>query len=149
MFKLLIILLIVALSQSQEMFTNPILDGDNSADPCILRVGFFYYLTLSENGAKDLTIFKSPILTSFNEAEKIIAYSAPEGYGDLWASEMHNIDGQLFIYFTMSSVFTGNDHRMYAIQANDPNNPMAGWSSEIRYLILIDSKYLSKVFILD
>jgi GH43 family beta-xylosidase len=131
MYKSILVLLgAIALTSAQLTFTNPILDR-NSADPAILRLGDFYYLTLSENTERDLTIFKSPILTSFREAESKIAYSAPAGYSNLWASEMHLIDGELYIYFTMDG--NGKDHRMYVIKADNPNDPFGNWSDAIRY----------------
>ena len=59
--------------QQQQTFTNPILDR-NSADPAVLKVGDYYYLTLSDEGEKVLSIYKSPILTDFRNAERVTAY---------------------------------------------------------------------------
>jgi len=126
----LLCFMLVGLVRSQLTFTNPILDR-NSADPSILRVGDSYYLTLSENTETELTIFKSPVLTSFRNAEKKIAYIAPPGYSELWASEMHLVDGELYIYFTMRD---GNDHRMYVIKAENASDPMGNWGEAIRLL---------------
>lgn len=132
MFKILILSIIsLHLVSSQETFSNPILDR-NSADPTILRFGDYYYLTLSENTEHDLTVYKSPVLTSFRDAESVVIYSTPLGYSDLWASEMHIVDGELYVYFTMTG--GGKDHRMYVIKADDPTNPMGSWSRDaIRY----------------
>jgi len=119
----------LACSQTNLTFTNPIFDR-NSADPSVLRLGDSYYLTLSENRETELTIFKSPILTSFRNAETKVAYTTPEGYTDLWASEMHEVDGGLYIYFTMRT--QDKDHRMYVIKADNASNPMGNWSDAIR-----------------
>lgn len=76
--------ILISLTKAQDLqFTNPIFDG-NSADPAVLRLGDSYYLTLSENRETELTIFKSPILTNFRNAERKIAYRTPEGFSDLW-----------------------------------------------------------------
>jgi len=128
----LLFCMLISCTYSQQLnFTNPILDR-NSADPSVLRLGNSYYLTLSENTETELTIFKSPILTSFRNAERKIAYRTPPGFSDLWASEMHLVDGGLYIYFTMRS----NDlaHRMYVIQAENASDPMGNWSEAIRLL---------------
>jgi len=117
-------------TQGQLQFSNPIFDR-NSADPAVLKLGSSYYLTLSENRETELTIFKSPILTSFREAERKIAFVAPEGYANVWASEMHLVNGELYIYFCMDG--GGKDHRMYAIKADDPSDPMGNWSDAIKY----------------
>lgn len=110
-------------------FTNPIFDR-NSADPCILKVGDHYYLTLSENEERELTIFKSPIMTNFRNATTKVAHSTMPDHKDLWASEMHEVDGQLYIYFTKRN--ENNEHRMYVIQAEDPTDPMGNWGEPIQ-----------------
>ena len=112
-------------AQSQLQFSNPILDQD-SPDPAILHLNGFYYLTQSTNGAREITIYKSPILTSFREAEARVAFIAPDGFQSIWASEMHEINGELYIYFTMDG--EGRSHFMYVIKADDPNEPMGTWS---------------------
>jgi len=124
--------MLISSTRSQQLnFTNPILDR-NSADPCILHLEDSYYLTLSENIETELTIFKSPILTSFRNAESKIAFRTPPGYSDLWASEIHLVDGELYIYFAMRNV--DSRHRMYVIKAENASNPMGNWSEAIRLL---------------
>ncbi|CAG7837407.1 unnamed protein product [Allacma fusca] len=122
---------LVGFSTQQRTFTNPILDG-NSADPSVMKVGNYYYLTLSEERETELTIFKSPTLTNFRNAEKTVAYRTKDGQSNLWASEMHEVNGDLYIYFCMDG--NGKDHRMYAIKADDPTNPMGTWSDAIRLM---------------
>ncbi|CAG7821622.1 unnamed protein product [Allacma fusca] len=122
---------LVGFSAQQRTFSNPILDG-NSADPAVLKVGNYYYLTLSEERETELTVFKSPTLTNFRNAEKSVAYRTKNGQSNLWASEMHEINGDLYIYFCMDG--NGKDHRMYAIKADDPTNPMGTWSDAIRLM---------------
>ena len=68
----------VKLSTQQETLTNPILDR-NSADPAVLKVGDYYYLTLSDEGERVLSIYKSPILTDFRNAERVTAYRTKDG----------------------------------------------------------------------
>ncbi|CAG7824204.1 unnamed protein product [Allacma fusca] len=110
-----------------KMFTNPILDG-NSADPAVIRLGEYYYMTLSEAGTTELTIYKSKILTDFRNAEKIVVYTTKNGQSNLWAPEMHLIDGHLYIYFCMDG--NGKLHRNYVIQAIS-DDPFGEWSEEI------------------
>lgn len=128
LFSIFLLGLFIKTTHQQSTFKNPIFDG-NSADPAVICIGNFYYLTLSENRETELTIFKSPNLTNFRNVEKKIAYKVPTNFTDLWASEMHLVNGELYIYFTMSE--TGIGHRMYAIQAEDPNNPMGNWGQPI------------------
>lgn len=127
----LVLVAIFCVTNGQLMFRNPILDR-NSADPAIIRIGNFYYLTLSENVETELTIYKSPILTDFRNAPSVVAYRTPPGYSDLWASEMHLVDGQLYLHFTMRT--TNVEWRMYVMKARDPNDPMAGWEEPMRMI---------------
>jgi hypothetical protein len=46
---------------------------------------------------------------------------------------LKEIDGELYIYFAMNVVGVG--HRPWALKANDPKDPMAGWSAPILYVI--------------
>ncbi|CAG7827235.1 unnamed protein product [Allacma fusca] len=124
--------LLWASANAQSTFQNPIFDG-NSADPSVMRLGNFYYLTLSTNSETEITIFKSPTLTSFREAEKSIAFKAPTGFRDIWASEMHEVNGDLYIYFCMASN-DGSGIHMYVIKADDPLEPMGSWSSHFKAL---------------
>ena len=43
---------------------------------------------------------------------------------------MHMVNGDLYIYFCMN--YYGEDHRMYAVKADDPTNPMGTWSDAVR-----------------
>jgi len=131
-FVLIVATCLFGSSYSQgSTFTNPILDR-NSADPAVLKVGDYYYLTLSENRETELTIFKSRNLTSFRDVESTVAYRTKVDQSNLWASEMHEVNGDLYIYFCMDG--GGKDHRMYAIKAEDPKNPMGNWSDAIRLM---------------
>ena len=77
-FVAFVILACVKFSAQQQTFTNPILDR-NSADPAVLKVGNYYYLTLSDEGETVLSIYKSPVLTDFRNAERVTAYRTKEG----------------------------------------------------------------------
>lgn len=115
--------------QVQETYVNPVIDA-LSADPAAIFIGGFYYFVTSTNTERELTILKSRWLTDFREAERSIAYSAPAEHSNVWAAEMHMIRGELYTYFTQDKI--GESHRNYVIKANDPNNPMDGWSAPIR-----------------
>jgi len=130
-FAILLALLGSVAVQSQEMFTNPILDG-NSADPAVIFINGFYYLTLSTDAEHSITIYKSARLTNFRDAETKVIYRAPQEYYDVWASELHLVDGELYLYFTQR---TANEiHKMFAIKADDPNDPLRGWGESVKMM---------------
>ncbi|ODM95234.1 Extracellular exo-alpha-(1-_5)-L-arabinofuranosidase [Orchesella cincta] len=114
----------------QKFYTNPILDHA-AADPCVIKHNGFYYMVYTQGDRID--ILKSPILSSFRNAERKEAYRAPANRCALWAPEIHVIQGELFIYFTMDDCVADANHRMYVIKA-DSNDPMGNWGSEVRLL---------------
>ncbi|ODM95222.1 Extracellular exo-alpha-(1-_5)-L-arabinofuranosidase [Orchesella cincta] len=113
----------------ERFYTNPILDHI-APDPNILKYNGFYYMvyTLQDR----IEILKSPILSNFRNAERKEVFHVYNGRNcACWAPELHNIRGELFIYFTMDDCVADANHRMYVIKA-DSNDPMGIWSSPVR-----------------
>lgn len=80
-------------------FTNPIVDA--GADPWMFRYEDYYYLTYTNN--QDITLFRSKSLTDWTDADSKLVFSPPPGMNystDLWAPEIHNIDGKWYVIFT-------------------------------------------------
>lgn len=113
----------------ENYFRNPILD-ELAADPSVIKLNGWYYMVFTQGNKID--ILKSPILSNFRNAERSTIYVTPPFRHNLWAPELHLIRGGLYIYFTMDDGVADENHRMYVIQALDPNNPLGRWSSEIR-----------------
>jgi GH43 family beta-xylosidase len=107
----------------QATFANPILQS--GADPWIIyKNGYYYYCGSSGGG---LAIRKSKTLAGFITAEQKIVWSPPQGTSyskELWAPELHNINGLWYIYFAADS---GNNrsHRMHVI-SNPSADPLQG-----------------------
>lgn len=114
-------------------YRNPIFPGV-SADPAVYfdSGSSHYFLTLS-TPARSITSFKSRYLTNFGPevAEEKLIFQAPEGYKDVWASELHQVDGGLYLYFAMSN---GSAHSMYVQKAVDPTNPHGDWEEHIKLM---------------
>ena len=55
---------------------------------------------------------------------------------DIWASELHLINNELYIYFTYRSCDNPpeKDHYMYVMKADNSSDPMGNWSAPIRLL---------------
>ncbi|PRP88272.1 glycoside hydrolase family 43 protein [Planoprotostelium fungivorum] len=108
-------------------FRNPILP-DKMADPWMLQVGDWYYLTATTGG--DISLWRSRDLTNFYGAERRSIW-APDRAGsnlkDLWAPEIHFIDGRLYCYFAADTDTQLNDHKMYVL-VNNGSDPFGDWS---------------------
>ena len=88
---------------ANSAYTNPILTG-NGADPWVIKHEDYYYMTFTL--ATNITIYRSKILTDWNNAEERMVFNAtpntPYAYS-LWAPELHHIGDRWQIIFTANS----------------------------------------------
>jgi len=82
--------------------------------------GFYYYAHGEDAiGSTSIYVHKSPTLQDVVSAPAVRVWQSPPGteYStQVWAPELHHLDGKWYVYFTASS---GNwiDHRMYVLEA--------------------------------
>ena len=82
-----------------------------------------------------MSVLRSDILTDWRNATKSVVYTAAADKDNLFAPEMHFIDGELYIYFAMDDGIDEN-HRMYVVKAEDPTKPDGPFSELRRYCVL-------------
>ncbi len=123
-------------STSNGTYTNPILNLQGAADPwVILNSDGYYYMTFTTND--NITIYRTQDLTNWNNAETKLAFNPPMGEAysyDLWAPELHNINGLWYIIFTADSdpdspppqtdmlcdyTCPAVNHRMFVLESSD------------------------------
>lgn len=111
--------------------TNPLVL--NRADPWVYKHSDgYYYFTATEPAYNYIEVRRSETLQGLRSAEPTIAWwKHPTGKlsCNIWAPEIHFIDGKWYIYFaaawtsdTIDGLF---DHRMYVLE-NDSSNPLEG-----------------------
>ena len=117
------VLLLPAISAHAEpaTFTNPIAEG---ADPWVTRHGDQYVWCFSE-GNRGISVWLSDRLTSIGTRH--VVWQAPETgpYSkEVWAPEMHFLDGKWFIYFAADDGKNAN-HLAYVLESKsaDPLGP--------------------------
>jgi GH43 family beta-xylosidase len=103
-------------------FTNPIGAG---ADPWVTYWQGNYYYSHADDAIDSTSIYvhRSRTLQGIVQAPAVKVWQSPPGtpYStQVWAPELHMLDGTWYIYFTGSS---GDwfDHRMYVLEAAGPN----------------------------
>lgn len=105
----------------QKTFTNPLLAS--GADPySTYHEGYYYYIHTQQNR---LVLWKTKNLAHLKTAEKTTIWTPPENtmYSkELWAPEVHMIDGNWYVYFAADDG-DNNNHRMYVLE-NTSGNPM-------------------------
>ncbi len=104
-------------------FTNPLLPY--GADPWVIyHEGFYYYMNST---GKNLTIWKTPDIAELKDAEKKIVWRPPAAGPDsheLWAPELHFLDGKWYIYFA-ADYGTNRTHRIFVLENSSPD-PLDG-----------------------
>jgi GH43 family beta-xylosidase len=120
-------LLIVAfcIGANAQTFTNPLLNS--GADPWILyRAGYYYYMNTTGN---NLTIWKTRSIGDLKTAEKKLVWTPPPAgpdSHDVWAPELHLINGKWYIYFAADSG-SNETHRIFVIENSSPDPLMGEW----------------------
>ncbi|MCK6077851.1 glycoside hydrolase family 43 protein [Paenibacillus silvae] len=112
-------------------FTNPMLE--QRADPWVYRhTDGYYYFSASVPAFDRIEIRRADTLEALREAEPVTAWTKRETglmSANIWAPEIHFIDGKWYIYFAAAHTSETNDglfdHRMYVLE-NDAANPLEG-----------------------
>jgi GH43 family beta-xylosidase len=111
--------------KSDKTFTNPIFNS--GADPWIIFNNGWYYYTCS-SGAR-IILRKARNLNELKTSEEKVIWTPPSGRSysrELWAPELHFINGKWYLYFAADDGFNMN-HRIYVLE-NDTADPMsADW----------------------
>src|SRR5690349_11427208 len=83
---------------SQQTFTNPLLPS--GADPfSFYKDGYYYY---THTTGRNVTLWKTKNLSDLKTAESKVIFTPPVNTmhsRDVWAPEIHFIDGKWYAYF--------------------------------------------------
>ncbi len=113
----------VAGKNGGETFHNPLLPS--GPDPWVVTAnGFYYYMNTTGH---NLVVRRTRDITDLAHAETKVVWTAPASgpYSkDIWAPELHQIDGKWYIYFAADDGANEN-HRIYVIE-NGAKDPLDG-----------------------
>jgi GH43 family beta-xylosidase len=120
----MLLMFIVQVSTAQT-FKNPLLSS--GADPwSIYKDGYYYYTQTMQN---ELVIWKTRNLADLHTAERktIFVPPADTAYSkELWAPEIHFIDGKWYMYFAADDG-NNHNHRMYVMENSSQDPFQGGW----------------------
>lgn len=123
LFRMLSLLLLSSVSFAQT-FTNPLLPS--GPDPWSTYVdGYYYYMHTTGNSLK---LWKTRSLTELPKAETKVIWTPPAGgphSKDIWAPEIHRIDGKWYVYFTAGDGKSGDNRRLWVLE-NASADPLQG-----------------------
>ncbi|WNS43628.1 family 43 glycosylhydrolase [Paenibacillus sp. MMS20-IR301] len=116
---------------ANKIFTNPLVE--QRADPWVYKHDDgWYYFTASVPEYDRIEVRRSRTLEGLAEAQPVVAWrknTAGPLSANIWAPEIHYIQGKWYIYFAAAHTTETNeglfDHRMYALE-NESVNPLEG-----------------------
>jgi len=109
---------------SAPTFTNPIMQ--QGQDPWVIKDGHHYLLAESRDGGIWLTVSPKDDLTGIGSGTAHRIWTPPvdgPDSQDVWAPELHHIDGHWYVYFAATTADKDNaNHRMFVLESatDDP-----------------------------
>lgn len=112
---------------STSTYSNPI--NTAGADPYVmLHTDGYYYFTRTLGNRLD--IWKSRSLTAIDLGQRTTVWTPPSGLKDIWAPEIHYIEGKWYIYYTANTGCGDNCRGVYVLE-NDSADPLQGeWTDK-------------------
>lgn len=107
-------------------FTNPVLTG--GPDPWVVQKNGTYYYTYTQ-GSK-LVILETKNMSELASARRYEVWTPPAGTAyskNLWAPELHEINGKWYFYFAADDGSNAN-HRMYVVENTSPTPVEGTWT---------------------
>lgn len=109
---------------ADSSFTNPLLP--NGADPWVIQKDSFYYYT-NTTGNK-LVIYKTNKMSALHSAPATTVWVPPATgprLADIWAPELHYLQGKWYLYFAADTNAVNNTHRIFVLE-NSSTDPVTG-----------------------
>ncbi|XEC93567.1 family 43 glycosylhydrolase [Paenibacillus tarimensis] len=115
------------LESGKQLYVNPVIL--QRADPWVyLHTDGYYYFTASVPEYDRIEVRRSRTIQGLGEAETAVVWLKHETgtmSANIWAPEIHYVDGKWYIYFAAARDDSRFEHRMYVIECDSPN-PLEG-----------------------
>ncbi|WP_020600351.1 glycoside hydrolase family 43 protein [Spirosoma panaciterrae] len=120
-------------------FQNPLLTS--APDPWVaFKDGFYYVMHTTGNS---LRIYKTQAMSRLSQARPVTVWTPPAtgpNSRDVWAPELHFINGKWYIYYTADNNGVDATHRMFVLE-NSAADPTQGTWIDRGQLNLPDNKW--------
>jgi GH43 family beta-xylosidase len=94
-------------------------------DPWVIRFEDTFLLIQSTSGNRKISVKCFTDLDRMHRFDETVIWDPPDGSDharQVWAPELHHLDGHWYVYYAASDGRTRN-HRMYALEADHPLGP--------------------------
>ncbi len=125
-------------AETGATFVNPI--HDPGPDPWVFQVGDTYYVTYTTG--RNVTVIEAEKMSELAEAQSRVVWTPPASgmnSGQIWAPEIHRIDGTWYVYYAASDGNNDN-HRMWVL-ANEDADPLSDHWEDLGQLELPGDKW--------
>jgi GH43 family beta-xylosidase len=112
---------------ADSTFTNPLLTS--GPDPWVIQKDTLYYYT--HTFGNKLAIFKTGKMSELKNAPLTTVWTPPTtgAYSkDIWAPELHFLQGKWYMYFAADSSGVNSTHRIYAIENSSADPTTGTWT---------------------
>lgn len=119
-----------ATHRKPEIARNPLVE--KRADPWVLKDGVTYYFTGSYPEYDRIVLRGADTLAGLSQAEETVIWTRPEHGemgGNIWAPELHKIDGTWYFYFTAGHSDKPFRIRMYVMAGHGQDPRTATWDA--------------------
>ena len=110
-------------------FTNPVRNG---ADPWVMQKDGFYYYT--QTMGNRIVLWKTASMSQLGVATMATVYTPPSGSANsanMWAPEIHFLDGKWYIYYTAGSG-PDDSQRTWVLENSSPDPMQGSWTDKGR-----------------
>ncbi|WP_426490520.1 glycoside hydrolase family 43 protein [Hymenobacter sp. 102] len=119
--------------RAQATFQNPL--RNDGPDPWVTRHGGYYYYT--NTTGRNLTLWKTSALSDVRNAPAAVVWTPPASgpnSAELWAPELHRLDGKWYLYYTATDKASPGDNTRYVfVLENSAADPTTGtWTDKGR-----------------
>lgn len=126
---------------NDDAYSNPLIE--QRADPWVYKHSDgYYYFTASVPEYDRIEVRRAKTIQGLRDAEPVVVWRQHDSgvmSANIWAPEIHNIDGTWYIYFAAARKDEIFAHRMYVIR-NDSENPVEGtWEEKGQIRTDLDS----------
>lgn len=108
----------------ENTFTNPILSS--GPDPWVIQKDSFYYYT--HTLGDKIKIWRTKAMSRLNTATEQVIWNRPvagQNSNNVWAPEMHYLDGKWYTYYTAGATTDHSTQRTFVLENSSPD-PLTG-----------------------
>ncbi|WP_300600449.1 family 43 glycosylhydrolase [Niabella sp.] len=118
----------------RQYFKNPMVTTSwDNPDPFVTEKDGFYYFTYSQDSRIGIRKAKHASLFGIS-SEPNVWTTAGSGLSQVWAPELHYLNGSWYVYFTATPDGTDFGHRMYYMRNTDTDTDptTGGWTAPVQ-----------------